>query len=177
MYPVPGSLRLLAAPLYIPPGRRLLCAVPETFAGIAATIITMWRLPMKRFVLPILLVSALPAADTRISPAMNAFTTACYRQLMGIDGNLILSPFNIATALSMTLAGARGRTADEMESVLHLHYDATYDASLGALLTGIVKAGSTAGNQLNIANGLWVQKDSPSSPPSRIHSPTTTTPH
>jgi hypothetical protein len=36
---------------------------------------------MKRFVLPILLAAALPAANSRIIPAMNAFTTASYKQL------------------------------------------------------------------------------------------------
>jgi hypothetical protein len=74
---------------------------------------------MKCFVLPILLAAGLPAADFRITLAMNAFTTASYKQLSGGDGNLILSPFNIATALSMALAGARGQTAEEIQSVLH----------------------------------------------------------
>jgi serpin B len=113
---------------------------------------------MKRFVLPILLAAALPAADSRITPAMNAFTTASYKQLTRGDANLILSPFNIATALSMALAGARGQTAAEIQSVLHLHYDPTYDAALGALLAELAKAGNTGGNQLHTANGLWVQK-------------------
>jgi serpin B len=113
---------------------------------------------MKRFVLPILLASALQAADSGITPAMNAFTTAAYKQVKGVDGNLILSPFNIATALSMALAGARGQTAEEIQSVLHLHYDSTYDAALGALLADLTKAGNTGGNELHTANGLWVQK-------------------
>ena len=113
---------------------------------------------MKRFVLPILLAAALPAADSRIAPAMNAFTTASYKQLTGRDANLILSPFNIATALSMALAGARGQTALEIQSVLRLHYDATYDADLGALLADLTNAGNTPGNELHTANGLWVQK-------------------
>ena len=64
---------------------------------------------MKRLVLPILLATGLPAADSRIAPGMNAFTIAAYRQLARGDGNLILSPFNIGTALSMALAGAGGR--------------------------------------------------------------------
>jgi serine protease inhibitor len=64
---------------------------------------------MKRFVLPILLAAALPAADSRIMPAMNAFTIDSYKQLMRGDANLILSPFNIATPLSMALAGTRGQ--------------------------------------------------------------------
>ncbi len=113
---------------------------------------------MKRFVLPILLAAALPAAESRITPAINAFTIAAYKQLTGGDANLILSPFNIATALSMALAGARGQTAAEIQSVLHLHYDSTYDAALGALLADLAKAGNTGGNELNTANGLWVQK-------------------
>src|SRR5271157_5484210 len=96
---------------------------------------------MKRFVLPLLLAAALPAADSRITPAINAFTTASYKQVMGGDANLILSPFNISTALSMALAGARGRTAEEIQSVLHLHYDSTWDSALGALLADLAKAG------------------------------------
>jgi serpin B len=113
---------------------------------------------MKRFVLPILLTAALPAADSHMTPAMNAFTIDCYKQLTGGDGNLILSPFDIATALSMVLAGARGQTAEEIQSVLHLRYDSTYDAALGAMLAGLAKSGNTGGNELHTANGLWVQK-------------------
>jgi len=113
---------------------------------------------MKRFVLLILLAAALPAADPRLTPAMNAFSTAAYNQLSGGDRNLILSPFNIATALSMVLAGARGQTAEEIQSVLHLHYDPTYDVAVGTLLTDLTKAGNTPGNELHTANGLWVQK-------------------
>ena len=132
---------------------------------------------MKRFLLPILLAAALPAADSRIMPAMNAFTTASFKQLMGGGANLILSPFNIATALSMALAGARGQTAAEIQSVLHLHYDSAYDAALGALLADLTKAGNTGGNELYTANGLWVQKGFAIQPASRTRSPTTTTPH
>ena len=113
---------------------------------------------MKRFVLPVLLAAALPAADSHIVPAMNAFTTASYKQLTQGDANLIFSPFNIATALSMALAGARGQTAEEIQSVLHVHYDSTYDAALGTLLADLTKAGNTGGNELLTANGLWVQK-------------------
>ena len=113
---------------------------------------------MKRIVLPILLAAALPAADTRIMPAMNAFTTSAYRQLAGGNANLILSPFNIGTALSMALAGARGQTSDQIQSVLHLRYDPTYDSALGAMLDDLNKAGNAGGNELHTANGLWVQK-------------------
>jgi serpin B len=113
---------------------------------------------MKRIILPILLTSSLSAADARITPAMNAFTIASYKQLARGDSNLILSPFNIATALSMALAGARGQTAEEIQAVLHLHYDSSYDAALGALLADLTKAGNSEGSELHTANGLWVQK-------------------
>jgi serpin B len=116
---------------------------------------------MKRFLLPILLAAALQAADSRIMPAMNAFTADSYKQLARGDANLILSPFNIATALSMALAGAGGQTAEEIQSVLHVHYDSTYDAALGALLADLTTAGNTKGNELEAANGLWVQKGFP----------------
>ncbi len=112
---------------------------------------------MKRYVLPALFAAALPAADSRIAPAMNAFTTASYKQVAGGDGNLILSPCNASTALSMVLAGARGQTAEEIQSVLHAHRDSTYDAAVGALLAGLAKAGNTGGNELHTANGLWVR--------------------
>jgi serpin B len=113
---------------------------------------------MKRFVLAILFAAALPAAESPNVPAMNAFTIELYKQLTRSDANLILSPFNIATALSMALAGARGQTAEEIRSVLRLHYDSTYDATLGALLADLTKAGNTGGNELLTANALWGQK-------------------
>jgi len=117
---------------------------------------------MKRLVLPFLFAAALSAGDSRIVPGMNAFTTASYQQLArGGDANLILSPFNIGTALSMALAGARGETATEIATVLHQHYDPAYDPALAALLAELIKAGNTGGNELLTANGLWVQKGFP----------------
>src|ERR1700733_14689189 len=113
---------------------------------------------MKALVLPILFAAALPAADSRMTPAINPFATASYKQLARGDENLILSPFNIATALSMALAGARGQSAEEIQSVLHLQYDSSYDAVFGSLLTGLTKAANTGGNELHMANGLWAQK-------------------
>ena len=74
---------------------------------------------MKRLFLPILMAGALPAADSDIVPAMNAFTTDSYKHLARGGGNLILSPFNIATALSMALTGARGQSRRHHHLPLH----------------------------------------------------------
>ena len=49
----------------------------------------------------------------------NAFAFDLYRQLSKREGNLIFSPYSISTALAMTYAGARGKTAEEMARGLH----------------------------------------------------------
>jgi serpin B len=119
---------------------------------------------MKRLVLPFLLVAALPASDSGIVPGINSFTIASYQQLAHGDANLALSPFNIATALSMTLAGALVPTSTEIYTVLHQNYDSSYDPALAHLVDDLTKAGNTGVNQLLIANGLWVQKGLPIQP-------------
>ena len=47
------------------------------------------------------------------------FAADLYRAIAGNE-NLVLSPYSIAAALTMTYAGARGETAAEMRRVLHL---------------------------------------------------------
>lgn len=49
----------------------------------------------------------------------NAFAWDLYAALQAEDGNLFFSPYSISTALAMTYAGARGKTAQEMAAVLH----------------------------------------------------------
>ena len=62
----------------------------------------------------------------------------------------------------MALAGARGKTATEMGTVLHQPSgDASYHAALAALVGQLTKAANTSGDELSMANGLWVQKDYP----------------
>ena len=115
---------------------------------------------MKRVALPLLCcAAALQAADNRIAQGMNQFGIACYRQLNGGRDNLIFSPFSISSALSMTLAGARGNTAAEIAAVLHQNYpDAQYPAALMALADQLSKRANGGGNQFLNANALWVQR-------------------
>src|SRR5215831_705910 len=121
---------------------------------------------MKRFFLPILVAAVtLRAADSSMTTATNAFTTDLYKQVAGGDGNLILSPFNISAALSMLLAGARGRTAQEIETVLNLKASAGHDAAVAALLAELNKNGNGNGNELLTANAVWVQKGFGLEPP------------
>ena len=54
-----------------------------------------------------------------IARANLAFAEDLYGQLSQEDGNLFFSPFNISAALSILYSGANGRTALEIEKVLH----------------------------------------------------------
>ncbi|MBM3982451.1 MAG: serpin family protein [Planctomycetes bacterium] len=91
-----------------------------------------------------------------------AFGCELYGQLKGEAGNLFLSPFSISTALGMAAAGAKGKTFDEMEKVLHLPKDAP--AAFGAVLKSINDAGADPkkrGYTLSTANALWAQHGYP----------------
>ena len=62
----------------------------------------------------------------------------------------------------MTYAGARGSTATQMARTLH--FGANPDqlaASFGALQTQLSDVEKKKGLELNVANGLWAQKDHP----------------
>src|SRR5580765_1124377 len=49
-----------------------------------------------------------------------AFAVSLYRRLSVPNGNLLVSPQSISTALAMVAAGARGETLAELEAVLNL---------------------------------------------------------
>ena len=61
-------------------------------------------------------------------------------ELVAADQNLMISPYSIATALSMLYPGARGVTAEEIAEVLHLAVD---DATLHAVRNHIEDALAT----------------------------------
>ena len=117
------------------------------------------------FAIPFLLAGAL-LASSDITPGMNRFAAAAYRQLAQNSaqdgGNLILSPFSISTALSMLLDGARGQTAAGMAATLdQLQSGPGYHAAVASLAAELTKQGNLDGNQLAIANGLWLQQGFP----------------
>ena len=60
-----------------------------------------------------------------VAEANNAFAADLHGKLAGQEGNLFYSPSSIETALAMTAAGARGRTAEQMIGVCmaQLHPD------------------------------------------------------
>lgn len=75
--------------------------------------------------LPSLLLSILPIPQeptALASNATNGLAIAAFRQLAAAepDANLFCSPWSVASALSMSMEGARGETAAQMRAVLHL---------------------------------------------------------
>ena len=89
----------------------------------------------------------------------NQFTLDFYQRAALSPGNLVVSPYNLSTSLSMAYLGARGETADQMEGVLH--YTADTPEELGAAFRELQQdlGASTKNVSLNHANGLFVQKD------------------
>lgn len=108
-----------------------------------------------------------PARDaaSRARPAVragNAFALDLYRHAAGSEGNLFFSPYSAHVALAMTLAGARGETAEEMAKVLRL--EGTGDEAFGALAEALAEASKRGDRelfQLSVANALWGQRGFP----------------
>jgi serpin B len=90
----------------------------------------------------------------------NRFAVDLYARLRGRAGNLFFSPYSLSTALAMTYAGARGRTAEQMAAVLHFGLDPPQlHPAFAALIGQLQGDGLPPGCELAIANALWGQKD------------------
>jgi len=106
------------------------------------------------------------AAVAKVADGCNRFAFDLYAKLKDQEGNLFLSPYSISTALTMTYAGARGTTAEQMDDVLcmpgapeeapggppYLH------AAFAALQNNLNTGGKEGAYELAVANRLWGQK-------------------
>ena len=64
------------------------------------------------------------AQDTNsVVNANNQFAFELYAKYKSNDGNIFFSPYSISSAIAMTYEGARGKTADEIQSVFHFPKD------------------------------------------------------
>jgi len=97
----------------------------------------------------------------------NAFAIDLYAHLAaGEKGNLFFSPSSIHTALAMTYAGARGRTARQMADTLHFTLD---EEKLHPAFAALLKKLNNPRRdyrrklvyELVVANALWNQKGYP----------------
>ena len=100
---------------------------------------------------------------------LNEFAIDLYKEIAKTEeGNIFFSPFSISSALAMTYAGARGKTAEEMAKVLHLPPELLKDdakrlhaafAKLNAYLNAKRESdGKPRGYNLAVANRLWGQE-------------------
>ena len=83
----------------------------------------------------------------------NEFALNLYRRLAsdaGAGRNLFFSPSSLTTAMAMAHAGAKGETADQIASVLHLQP--------GVSPGGFTGKAQSPGNELAVANAMWGQR-------------------
>lgn len=73
------------------------------------------------------------------------------------EDNVFLSPWSICSAIVMTYEGARGRTAVEMQSVMHFPKNDDARRRSFALLHNEINANDTR-YALTTANAIWVQE-------------------
>ena len=108
------------------------------------------------------------AAKQLVVEGNNMFALELYAKLRSQGGNLFVSPYSISTALAMTHAGARGRTASQMAQVLHFPAIAEpsspgsdqrqFASAYGQIIKDLNKRGEKGAYTLNVANALWGQK-------------------
>ncbi|MEA2003992.1 MAG: serpin family protein, partial [archaeon] len=76
------------------------------------------------------------------------------------ESNIFFSPYSISTALAMTYEGAKGQTAEEMQSVFHFPGDSVIRRPAFAnIYNGINKEEQEY--SLSTANALWAQENYP----------------
>ncbi|HCV29116.1 MAG TPA: hypothetical protein DGO89_02035 [Microcoleaceae bacterium UBA9251] len=91
------------------------------------------------------------------------FALNLYSQLRTQPDNLFFSPYSISTAIAMTAAGAKGKTATQIDRVFSFNLPPASRSPAFAQLT--YQLTDARGYQLSIANRLWAQKDFPLLPP------------
>ncbi|MDO5562131.1 MAG: serpin family protein [Synergistaceae bacterium] len=94
-------------------------------------------------------------ASKRAATSINKFSFDIYKALAKTKGNMFISPYSISSALSMTYAGARGKTEEEMAKVLGL--DSSIHKNMGALVKEINSVPADTA-KVSAANALWPSK-------------------
>jgi serpin B len=104
-------------------------------------------------------VSVLYAQDlSSVVNANNQFAFELYSKYKSKEGNIFFSAYSLSSALAMTYEGARGQTADEIQSVFHFPKDDSLRReSFLKIYEQINKKDKKY--QLRTANALWAQKD------------------
>jgi serpin B len=91
-----------------------------------------------------------------IVSGMNRFGLELYAKVRGQKGDLVISPASVSTAFGLAYAGARGRTADEIATVLHYPAASDFHVSFGTLLRTMDLHQN--GRTLTVNNAIWLQQ-------------------
>ena len=104
-------------------------------------------------------VAPLPDELKARAPGNNAFAFDLFAKVRLQKGNLALSPFNVASTLTLAWAGARGETAAQIQKVLHLDVDGVIDpVSTAGQLTAAYRAPALQVTT-RFANVLFTERD------------------
>jgi serpin B len=100
-----------------------------------------------------------PSADiSAVIDANSQFAFDIYSELNREEGNLFFSPYSISVALAMVYEGARGTTAEEIQSVFHFPTESLSRRTAFAAIHRQLNA-ANATYTLSVANALWAQHD------------------
>lgn len=95
---------------------------------------------------------------SNVVEANNRFALDLYSKYKSEEGNVFFSPYSISTALAMTYEGARGQTAEEMQSVFYFPEDDSVRRSGYANLYNEINKGDKK-YKLSTANALWAEQN------------------
>lgn len=90
-----------------------------------------------------------------IVAGMNRFSFDLYHSVAGERGDLAISPASVSTAFGLAYAGAKGRTAEDISTVLHYPAAADFHTTFGAVLRTMELHQN--GRTLTVNNAIWLQ--------------------
>ncbi|OGL49568.1 MAG: hypothetical protein A2161_03830 [Candidatus Schekmanbacteria bacterium RBG_13_48_7] len=101
-----------------------------------------------------------PPADLKnVVDSNSAFALKLYSKLKAGNGNLFLSPYSISSALATVYAGARGNCERQISTALNFPDDQDkFHSAMLKIHQKLVEIDTRKGIELNVANGLWLQK-------------------
>lgn len=98
---------------------------------------------------------ASPTVPAALIDGNNSFAADLYHALDSSSDNIFLSPLSISTALTMTWTGARQKTADQIQEVLHLPADPSLILEGSLALHQLLESQLVSQGLLEMANSIW----------------------